>query len=531
MTNEEPRQAHILAVTATAKIGSKAAAREAFEARVLYFLDQSLWPMTPPEGGMPDIAVGDGALFVTVSAEGAELVGSARVAAAPVALTCEQRDELRVYAQAQDPSAEIPAGTLGLKLSNLDVWAKAADAAPILARARVSPAEAAQREVVATDASVYAAALGAPEPAPILVPAAQIPARAGLLEFVRDHWSVVEFDRHLSLVGPEDIQASTDLPPDIGEALVCRDQESGRLVLVTVAEPGAGVNVVGETLRHIGWLHQHATADGQRVTGLIVAEEPTDDLIYAASAAPNVELAALGLRLSPLSQPPVDAAGAEARFWRTLEKLSGWCAVHSLEAALVSEARAFDPVAEDSPVWDYAATLARAVDYRCPWTAGHSARVADLLAQMADQLRLGGDVRQYLRMAGLLHDLGNVGVPSHLFDKRTRLSADEFTAFKRHPELGARIVHGIALLSPVAAGIRHHHERLDGHGYPAELAGEQIPLMARMVGVACCFDAMTSRRPYREAISPETALDIMHAEAGRHWDSRIVDALARIVTQ
>ncbi|MFQ5811264.1 MAG: HD domain-containing phosphohydrolase, partial [Armatimonadota bacterium] len=378
-----------------------------------------------------------------------------------------------------------------------------------------------------------AAALGQPiaipEPAGIAVPAAEPATSRSLLDFVRRHWNTLEFDRPLAMVGAEEGEPLTSLPASLSKALVCRDQDSGDLVVLTVAESGAGVDVVGQTLRHIGWLQQHEPDAGQRATGLIVAEQPTDDLVYAASAAPNVELATLRLQLSPLSEAPVSAVGAEHRFWRTIERLSAWCAVHSLEATLAAAGAEPDPVAEGSPIWDFVTTLARSVDYRCPWTVGHSTRVAELLVVMADRLRLGGDVRQYLRMAGFLHDVGNMGVPSHLFDKRTRLSADELSAFRRHPELGARIVREMNLLSPVAAGVYHHHERLDGRGYPSGLVGDDIPLMARMVGVACSFDAMTSRRPYREAIRPETALDIMRAEAGQHWDAGIVDTIARIV--
>ncbi len=536
----DAREAHILAVPACSTAGTPAAAREAFEARVLYLLDQGVWPIATPEGPVPDMAPGDGVLFAIVGGEAAELVGSARVDSAPAPLSDEQLAEARVYLQAQDPSAEIPASAFGVRLSEMDVWAKAIDASSVLTQAGVSASETARRGAITIGAEVFAAAVAKPpvvieppaigEPASLIAPAAEpISTGSGLLEFVRRHWKTLEFDRPLALVGGEGEAARIRVPPDLGKALICHDRDSGHLVVLTVAEAGADVGVVGQTLRHIGWLQEHAAIGGQHATGLIVAEEPTDDLMYAASAASNVELASLHLRLASLSEAPVDAVSAEHRFWRTIEKLSAWCAVHSLEATLTARELDFDPVAENSPVWGYVTALARAVDHRCPWTAGHSMRVADLLVAMAGQLRLGGDVRQYLRMGGLLHDVGNMGVSTTLFDKRTRLSPEEFSEFRRHPELGAQIVREVNLLSPITAGIHHHHERLDGRGYPSGLGGEQIPLMARMIGVACCWDAMTSRRPYREAIRPETALDIMHAEAGQHWDASIVDALARIV--
>jgi putative nucleotidyltransferase with HDIG domain len=245
----------------------------------------------------------------------------------------------------------------------------------------------------------------------------------------------------------------------------------------------------------------------------------------------DVELSPPRLPRLPLSRDSLDAAMAEQRFWRTIDKLNAWCADNSPEPTLMGRRRDFDPVAESSPLWEYVTTLARSVDHRSPWTAGHSMRVANLLVVMADQLRLGGDVRRYLRLAGLLHDVGNMGVPPHLFRKPERLSPDELSAVRRHPELGARIVTPVNLLRPVAAGIHHHHERVDGNGYPSGLCGESIPLIARMVGVACCFDAMTSTRPYRGALGTKVALDVMREEAGHHWDKALVEALARIVAE
>jgi putative two-component system response regulator len=129
-----------------------------------------------------------------------------------------------------------------------------------------------------------------------------------------------------------------------------------------------------------------------------------------------------------------------------------------------------------------------------------------------------------LAQAGLLHDIGKIGVPETVLGKRGPLDAREWELMQRHPLIGAQIIAPFEFLAAGAQAVRHHHERWDGTGYPDGLAGEAIPLSARIVAVADVYDALTSARPYREALPPEDALAYVVTAAGRTLDERVVAA-------
>ena len=130
-----------------------------------------------------------------------------------------------------------------------------------------------------------------------------------------------------------------------------------------------------------------------------------------------------------------------------------------------------------------------------------------------------------LRYAGILHDVGKLGVPTRVLQKTGPLSDMEFDAIKRHPRNGTEMVRGIAFLEEAYTGIMHHHERLDGRGYPLGLSGDDIPEFARIIAVADAFDSMTSTRSYRGARDVPTALDELKHCAGTQFDESMVDAL------
>ena len=158
-----------------------------------------------------------------------------------------------------------------------------------------------------------------------------------------------------------------------------------------------------------------------------------------------------------------------------------------------------------------------------PYTHGHSRRVARLAANMAKQMGLSGGEIVKIRAAGAMHDVGKVETPTAVLHKAGRLSDEEFDIVKRHPVDGADMV---ATLDDdeLTAIVRHHHERLDGTGYPDGLAGDEIPLGARILAVADTFDAITSTRPYRQANPHKKALDILRTEAGTQLDPNAVKA-------
>ncbi|HET8615723.1 MAG TPA: HD-GYP domain-containing protein, partial [Actinomycetales bacterium] len=175
--------------------------------------------------------------------------------------------------------------------------------------------------------------------------------------------------------------------------------------------------------------------------------------------------------------------------------------------------------------------LVTAVETKEPQNAGHSERVARLSEWLAESLGLGHKEIQDVRTAGMLHDVGKVGVPTSLLRGRRRLTDDELVLLADHARAGVELVNDIDFVAGSLDGIAHHHERYDGRGYPAGRAGEDIPLPARIVAVADTFDALTTRRPYREAHSVEDSLRLVRDRAGTHLDPDVVDALGRVVAR
>lgn len=166
--------------------------------------------------------------------------------------------------------------------------------------------------------------------------------------------------------------------------------------------------------------------------------------------------------------------------------------------------------------------MSRAIDARDPYTRGHSERVARLSFELAEILGLEETACQEIYVAGILHDVGKIGIPDRVLLKAGALSDEEFDIIKQHPEIGYRIVEQLGKLHFTLPGVLYHHERWDGRGYPQGLAGDDIPLMARIIAVADSFDAMTSSRPYRNAMPLSQACEIIHDGSGKQWDAMIV---------
>ncbi|GFH37654.1 HD-GYP domain-containing protein [Streptomyces pacificus] len=171
--------------------------------------------------------------------------------------------------------------------------------------------------------------------------------------------------------------------------------------------------------------------------------------------------------------------------------------------------------------------LVQAVDIKDRYTGGHSERVGRASVLIARELGMDGERLEVLRIAGILHDVGKLGVPTRVLRKDGPLTPEERRVIELHPEYGHEIVRGIGFLGEARAAILHHHERLDGSGYPCGLAGRQIPEAARVVAVADAFDAMTSTRSYRRARPVHTAVEELRRCAGTQFDPRMVRALVR----
>ena len=166
--------------------------------------------------------------------------------------------------------------------------------------------------------------------------------------------------------------------------------------------------------------------------------------------------------------------------------------------------------------------IINAIDAKDSYTCGHSDRVARYAKRIATRLGLDSQECERIYMAGLLHDVGKIGVPDSILGKPGPLTAEEFAVVKKHPEIGYNILKHLKQLDYVLPGVLYHHEAVSGKGYPYGLVGEAIPLHGRILAVADAYDAMTSDRPYRSGMPSEKAESILRAEAGRTWDTDIV---------
>jgi response regulator RpfG family c-di-GMP phosphodiesterase len=175
-------------------------------------------------------------------------------------------------------------------------------------------------------------------------------------------------------------------------------------------------------------------------------------------------------------------------------------------------------------------SLVRTIEERDSYTAGHSDRVRGYALQLAHALCLDRPTRKRLVLAAKLHDIGKLGVPEAVLNKPGPLTEAERQVVEEHPVIGERILRPIIRNRRVLEAIRSHHERLDGSGYPDGLSGDDIPLLARLLAVADCFDALTSARAYRDALPVADALDVLRAGAGTHFEPEFVRALVEVTT-
>ena len=174
-------------------------------------------------------------------------------------------------------------------------------------------------------------------------------------------------------------------------------------------------------------------------------------------------------------------------------------------------------------------TLAKIIDARDPYAAGHASKVADYALLIARELNLPHDQQTQVYQAGLLHDIGKIGIPEEILNKPSQLSAEEYGQVKLHARLGADFLetcHSLRHLSPY---VRHHHERWDGAGYPDALAGDEIPLIARILNVCDSIEAMASDRPYHRGLSPEHVISEVRRKAGQQFDPTIVELFISII--
>ena len=175
--------------------------------------------------------------------------------------------------------------------------------------------------------------------------------------------------------------------------------------------------------------------------------------------------------------------------------------------------------------------LAAAIDAKDNYTNGHSSRVAEYSRKIAAQCGYSKDDQNEIYMAGLLHDVGKIGVPDEVINKQSKLTNEEFELIKKHPVIGNSILEGIKERPKLAIGARWHHERYDGTGYPDGLAGENIPDVARIIAVADAYDAMTSKRSYRDVLPREKVIEEIKTCSGTQFDPVFADAMLKLIEE
>jgi putative two-component system response regulator len=178
-----------------------------------------------------------------------------------------------------------------------------------------------------------------------------------------------------------------------------------------------------------------------------------------------------------------------------------------------------------------AETLINAMEAKDVYLRGHSQRVAELAGQLAEELGLDEAICEDLRVAGRLHDVGKIGIREAILNKPGRLTSEEFEHVKQHVRIGLDILEPLFHITQPLKYIEHHHEHWNGAGYPLGLNGDEIPLGARILCAADTFDALTSKRAYREPLEPMAALEHLRVDVGRQFDPRVYEALVGVITR
>jgi len=181
--------------------------------------------------------------------------------------------------------------------------------------------------------------------------------------------------------------------------------------------------------------------------------------------------------------------------------------------------------------WGTLTALARAIDAKSPWTAGHSERVTKLAVRIGRQMDLSSSDLRIMQMGGLLHDIGKIRTPQQILDKPGPLTPEELSVMRDHAQIGVRILEPIAGFHKALPVVAQHHEWVNGHGYPERLAGEGISIYARIYAVADCYDALTSDRPYRKGLLRQKAVAMLQGESWGHFDPRVIEAFTLVAAE
>ncbi|MEO7294911.1 MAG: HD domain-containing phosphohydrolase [Candidatus Limnocylindria bacterium] len=281
-------------------------------------------------------------------------------------------------------------------------------------------------------------------------------------------------------------------------------------------------------------VHEHWDGRGQPV-GLAGAAIPVFSRIIALCAALDVYVSTRGRRRALRTIQSRRGTWYDPDLTDELLSLAADGLVHELAGGDVeSRIGEMEPdglirISDDADVDRIAMAFAEVIDAKSPYTASHSRGVAQIAGRLAERFGMTAADARDVRRAGLLHDIGKLGIPNLILDKPGRLTADEYLQVREHPELSLRILEPVAIFGRVAEMAACHHERLDGTGYYRGFNAESLGLGARIVAVADVYEALTADRPYRTAWSPERAMQVMRQTAGEHLAADVVEAIPDVV--
>jgi HD-GYP domain-containing protein (c-di-GMP phosphodiesterase class II) len=209
----------------------------------------------------------------------------------------------------------------------------------------------------------------------------------------------------------------------------------------------------------------------------------------------------------------------------TQDDLSLFASLANQVAIALDNARLYQELEE--MFFQTAESLAEAIEKRDPYTGGHTQRVTQYSQAIVGRLHLTPSEMKGLKIASVLHDIGKIGIEDRILKKSEKLNPEEFEVIKRHPNMGAEIIEHVRQLRGIAAAVKFHHEQMNGLGYPDGKKGEEIPILAKIVAVADAYDAMTTDRPYRRAISKEAAIEELKRCSGTQLDGEVVEAFVK----
>jgi len=204
-------------------------------------------------------------------------------------------------------------------------------------------------------------------------------------------------------------------------------------------------------------------------------------------------------------------------------------ALASQIAVAIENARLYEELKET--FYSIVFALADTIEKRDPYTGGHTKRVMDYSVAIGIEMGLNKKEIEKLRLAAILHDIGKIGIRDEILLKKEKLSDEEFKIIQNHTLYGAEILHYVKQLKDIIPGVKYHHEEFSGSGYPDRLKGYEIPLIARIIAVADTFDAMTTDRPYRKALSVNEAMEELKDKAGKQFDPQVVDAFQKVFSR